>query len=160
LTDLTPAVATGGDGATARRTLRAGIEERLWAGAWAASALALLVTASSLHPARAGFGTHEQLGLPPCVWMATFGKPCPTCGMTTSFTFAAHGWYWRSFVTQPFGAALVLATVTTFWIALHTATTGSRALTMTLRAVGAKGVWLGVIGLLAAWIYKLLEVAG
>jgi Protein of unknown function (DUF2752) len=36
-------------------------------------------------------GTHEQLGLPPCSFRALTGKPCPSCGMTTSISLAAHG---------------------------------------------------------------------
>lgn len=140
--------------------MRADVEERLWAGAWAASMLSVLVIASVLHPAHAGFGTHEQLGLPPCVWMSTFGEPCPTCGMTTAFTYAAHGSYWHSFLAQPFGAVLAIGAAATLWIALHTAITGSRALSVALRAVGSRGVWFGLAGLLAAWVYKLIECAG
>ena len=29
--------------------------------------------------------THTQLGLPPCNFVTLTGKPCPACGMTTSF---------------------------------------------------------------------------
>ena len=160
MTDLTPALATGGSRATAPRRARAATEERLWAGAWSLSVLALLGTASALHPAHEGFGTHEQLGLPGCVWMATFDAPCPTCGMTTAFSFAAHGSYWHSFLVQPFGAVLAVGAAVTFWFALHTAVTGSRALPMVLRIVGSKGVWLGLGGLLAGWVYKLIQHAG
>jgi hypothetical protein len=35
--------------------------------------------------------THTQLGLPPCSMVQLFGKPCPSCGMTTSFALLAHG---------------------------------------------------------------------
>lgn len=34
--------------------------------------------------------THTQLGLPPCNAMQYFGKPCPACGMTTSFALFMH----------------------------------------------------------------------
>jgi hypothetical protein len=35
--------------------------------------------------------THTQLGMPPCNFVVLTGKPCPSCGMTTSFApwFAA-----------------------------------------------------------------------
>jgi hypothetical protein len=35
--------------------------------------------------------THRQLGLPPCTFFALTGKPCPSCGMTTSFALLMHG---------------------------------------------------------------------
>jgi hypothetical protein len=35
--------------------------------------------------------THTQLGLPPCNMVTLVGKPCPSCGMTTSFALLAHG---------------------------------------------------------------------
>src|SRR5262245_51964637 len=34
--------------------------------------------------------THQQLGLPPCSFVAATGVPCPACGMTTSFSLLAH----------------------------------------------------------------------
>jgi hypothetical protein len=36
-------------------------------------------------------GTHPQLGLPPCEFLVRFGRPCPGCGMTTSFSLLMHG---------------------------------------------------------------------
>jgi hypothetical protein len=35
--------------------------------------------------------THTQLGMPPCTMVTMFGKPCPSCGMTTSFSLLIHG---------------------------------------------------------------------
>ena len=35
--------------------------------------------------------THTQLGLPPCNMVEMVGKPCPACGMTTSFALLMHG---------------------------------------------------------------------
>lgn len=36
-------------------------------------------------------GTHQGLGLPPCNMPLLIGKPCPSCGMTTSFSLLMHG---------------------------------------------------------------------
>jgi hypothetical protein len=35
--------------------------------------------------------THTQLGLPPCNFVVMTGKPCPSCGMTTSFALLVRG---------------------------------------------------------------------
>ncbi len=35
--------------------------------------------------------SHTQLGLAPCNMMVITGKPCPACGMTTSFALLVHG---------------------------------------------------------------------
>jgi len=53
-------------------------------------ALPLLV-AMILTPDTRGHGTHQQLGLPPCTFVALFGWRCPTCGMTTSWAHLVRG---------------------------------------------------------------------
>ncbi len=53
--------------------------------------LGILVTARCLEPASAGFGTHQQLGLPPCTSIALYGIRCPSCGMTTAWSLATRG---------------------------------------------------------------------
>lgn len=35
--------------------------------------------------------THTQLGLAPCQFLSATGKPCPSCGMTTSFSLLVRG---------------------------------------------------------------------
>jgi hypothetical protein len=35
--------------------------------------------------------THTQTGLPPCNFVVLTGKPCPSCGMTTSFALLVRG---------------------------------------------------------------------
>lgn len=44
-----------------------------------------------LNPDPRGFGTHQQLGLPPCTFRLLFGYPCPGCGMTTCFAHFVRG---------------------------------------------------------------------
>jgi hypothetical protein len=120
------------------------------------AALSLLGVAARLTPSATGVGTHLQLGLMQCGWIMAFGKPCPTCGMTTSFAHAAHGHLGPAIGAQPMGAALALAASAAFWIGLHVALTGSdlgRVCGILLRP---RVLWLiaGAAG--AAWAYKLL----
>jgi hypothetical protein len=35
--------------------------------------------------------THRQLGLPECRFVTITGRPCPACGLTTSFSLLMHG---------------------------------------------------------------------
>jgi len=35
--------------------------------------------------------THTTIGLPPCNFVDLTGKPCPSCGMTTSFALLVRG---------------------------------------------------------------------
>lgn len=78
---------------------------------WARAALvfvAVLLTAGfglarSLEPDPRGFGTHQRLGLPECTIQAWFGRPCPGCGMTTSFAHFVRGEWRASAQANPAG---------------------------------------------------------
>jgi hypothetical protein len=64
----------------------------LMAGAFAT----VLGVAMSLRPYQDDgtpktMATHTQLGLPECNFVVWTGKPCPSCGMTTSFAHLVHG---------------------------------------------------------------------
>lgn len=59
--------------------------------AWAMFLIAGFALARSLEPDPRGFGTHRQLGLPECTFRLLFSKPCPGCGMTTSFSHFVRG---------------------------------------------------------------------
>lgn len=66
------------------------------------------VTAVGLYlsPDPDGHGTHTQLGLAPCPSVVMFGKPCPGCGLTTSFTATIHGHFTQAFAAHPMGPIL------------------------------------------------------
>lgn len=51
-------------------------------------------------------GTHQQLGLPECNFKALAGLPCPSCGMTTSFSLLIHADLWNSLKANFAGTAL------------------------------------------------------
>lgn len=64
-----------------------------------------------LTPSANGYGTHEQLGLPPCGFLMITGYPCPSCGLTTSFAHFAHGHILASLSAQPFGTFLFIVLI-------------------------------------------------
>jgi hypothetical protein len=116
----------------------------------------LLGVAAYLTPAVDGHGTHQQLGLPACGWVVGFGIPCPTCGMTTAYACAADGDLISSFLCQPMGCLLALATAATALVSLYVAVTGSAIGGHLLRQVTPKvGWWIAGL-VVAAWVYKLV----
>lgn len=119
----------------------------------------LLGTAALLEPATEGLGTHVQMGMAPCGWIALMDLPCPTCGMTTSFALAADGRIAASFLNQPLGAALAIGTAMTFLLALYVAATGSRIVSALPRPGRTTGWWLAG-AVLAAWTWKILTHKG
>ena len=128
---------------------------RLWAAVVAACLLAVILAAAWIRPDARGHGTHTQLGLPPCAWALTLGKPCPTCGMTTAFAYAAEAQPERALATQPLGALLALATAAGFWAALHAAAGGLATGTVMAKWVRPRTLVLGLALVVAAWGYKL-----
>ena len=58
---------------------------------WGLAGLTLLLLAVWLKPNPNGFGTHQQLGLPPCTIQYWFDIPCPSCGGTTAFAHFVRG---------------------------------------------------------------------
>ncbi len=134
----------------------AATSHRIAAACTALGSITLLGVAAWLQPAGAGHGTHEQLGLYPCVWASALDFPCPTCGMTTSFAHAADGDFVTAFLTQPFGTLLAIVTATTFWLALHQAVFASRVGRMTDLLLRGRTLWLGAVLLGAAWVYKII----
>ncbi|MBS0198219.1 MAG: DUF2752 domain-containing protein [Planctomycetes bacterium] len=118
--------------------------------------LAVLTLAAYLQPSSAGHGTHTQLGMPPCGWVMAFNRPCPTCGMTTSFSYAAHMRLWSSFVAQPAGCLLAVLTASGFWAAVHVAATGSALGGLLARILRPAVLWPALVVLVAAWGYKIV----
>jgi hypothetical protein len=126
--------------------------------AFEVAAVALFVVARGLRPAPEGLGTHEQLGLPPCLLFASSGIPCPACGMTTAFAHAARGEPLQALVTQPFAALLALALAAGF-VVLPVALAAGVAPRAVLDAVVSERLALLYLALLAlAWIYKVVAL--
>ena len=142
--------------APARRALGPGVSvgERFSALVIAIGCGAVLGLAAWLPPSASGFGTHTRLGLPPCAWPAVVGGPCPTCGMTTAFSYAAHGRFISSFLAQPFGFVLAVAAAAGFWAALHIAATGSTVGRIYGKLLRPRVLWTLAGLALVAWAYK------
>jgi hypothetical protein len=84
--------------------------------------LALLAIARWLDPDPAGHGTHRQLGLPPCTFVKLFGKPCPSCGMTTAWAHLVRGQIARAADVNLGGAILgVTAVLASPWLIVSAA---------------------------------------
>ncbi|MSQ96555.1 MAG: DUF2752 domain-containing protein [Gemmataceae bacterium] len=70
----------------------------------------VFVIATQLYPYEDGeplrMGTHQQLGLPECTFKAKAGIPCPSCGMTTSFSLLIHADVWNSLKANFAGTGL------------------------------------------------------
>src|SRR5438105_1225691 len=80
--------------------------------------------AAPLTPDAGGMGTHTQLGLAPCQWLARTGIPCPSCGMTTSLAWFVRGHLLESLYVQPMGAVLAALACCCVWGGLYIAITG------------------------------------
>jgi len=120
----------------------------------------VLATAWALSPSKAGFGTHQALGLPACSWPQRFGVPCPSCGMTTAFAFAAKGRLIESFATQPMGCLLAIVTGMAFVGSAWTLASGRTVWPVFERLWSARVAWILGIAALLAWGYKAASMRG
>jgi len=135
--------------------LKASLGDRIGAGVISLICLAVLTIAAWLNPASEGHGTHTQLGLSPCMWVVALDRPCPTCGMTTSFTQAGEGSWFVSLKTQPMGTLLVIMTTVVFWGSTVQAVSGARINSSIQPALKPRFFLVLGIMLLLAWFYKI-----
>lgn len=121
----------------------------------AALAATTLFIARGLHPAVQGFGTHEQLGLPPCTFFKLTGIPCPSCGMTTCFAHAAKFHFIEAAIAQPCGLLLFLLTVILLPITMYLLWVRVPAKSIVLSSFVRKSVSVLLVLYLLGWVYKL-----
>ena len=84
---------------------------RAFLGSVGAGLAILLIVAACLSPSPQGFGTHQQLGLPECSIKMMFEMPCPSCGMTTSWSHMMRGQFISSCKANPGGALLAITSI-------------------------------------------------
>jgi hypothetical protein len=101
------------------RRIRRGVRVMLLA--IAAILTAVFVIAFRIHPYDAEgnprtMATHTQIGMPPCNFVVLTGKPCPSCGMTTSFALLVRGDVVNSLKANWVGSTIcVLWALTLVW---------------------------------------------
>lgn len=110
-----------------------------------------------LRPSHEGHGTHRQLGFPPCPSVALFGRPCPGCGMTTSWSALLHGDLGLAFSAHPLGPPSFLLFTASAAYALVGVATGRRIASSSRWFTRGTGVALGVFILFGA--VRFLTVA-
>jgi hypothetical protein len=71
--------------------------------------------------------THTEMGFDSCQFFKRTGLPCPSCGMTTSFTWFVRGNALASLYVQPMGFVLAILTTATLWVAAYISITGKPA---------------------------------
>ena len=79
---------------------------RLMWGTWLLLDSAVILVARSLSPSPLGYGSHLQLGLPPCGLLIFSGVPCPSCGLTTSFAHLSRMQWTQGWQANPWGVFL------------------------------------------------------
>lgn len=118
-----------GDLRTLRRAERLTVAERLLVVLLTIGIPIVMGIAMWLTPHPQGFGTHQQLGMPPCAFRNVTGLNCPHCGLTTSFSWFVRGQWKRAGQANAAGLVLAAAVVLIWpWMLL----------------VSVKGLWLGI----------------
>lgn len=114
-----------------------------------------LVIGATLTPNPGGMGTHRALGLPPCGFLVVTGRPCMTCGMTTSVTLATQGRLIESTKAQPAGMIVALLMATGLFAGLHPLATGNTLEPLLTAATHRRAIIAAAVILVGAWGYKV-----
>ena len=137
-------------------------------GRWRQRAISLVLlavvavplgVALKLDPSPTGVGTHRQLGLAPCGFLAAMGLPCATCGMTTAYTHAVHGHLVTALITQPGGMVLAVLTAAAGILGLYTLAAGLSLAPVARWLWQPTLFWLFAGLMIASWAYKSLVIS-
>lgn len=128
---------------------------RLFAIAIAGACLTVLTLAATLQPNHSGVGSHRAMGLQNCQLLDRSGIPCPSCGMTTSFTWFVRGNLAASAYVQPMGMLIALSAAACVWVGAYVAITG-RPVHRLLLQLNARAWLIGILAVaIAAWGWKI-----
>ena len=89
---------------------------------WSLFLIAGFGVAIQTNPDPRGFGTHQRFGFAPCVIRNQLSIPCPSCGMTTSFSHFVRGQIRQSAKANTAGLVLALVCVVMIpwsWISVY-----------------------------------------
>lgn len=128
-----------------------GVKLRIGMLAAALLCAAPLVVAGRLKPNPDGLGTHQQLGLPPCTIRVMWGIRCPSCGMTTSWSYFARGQVMMSLRANIAGTLLAIIATSGAVILFSGFASGK----MPGRGVLVLATW----GMVLAWIVAIADWA-
>jgi hypothetical protein len=120
-----------------------------------ATACGVLAVALWLKPAACGYGTHTQLGLPPCGFLLVTHLPCPSCGLTTCFAYAIRLQFWKAFLANPFGLFAFFGTVSVIPSAIYLLWRRISFRRITEGAHFTKAVYAATAFYFMSWIFKL-----
>jgi hypothetical protein len=112
----------------------------------------------SLRPDPRGHGTHEQLGLPPCLTASVFGYPCPLCGFTTALANMARLRVGDALFACPFGALVFVgACAVLAWTLVALGT--RRPPTRVFAVLKSPWCWGGLVAAyFGSWAFNILAV--
>jgi hypothetical protein len=99
--------------------------------------------------------THRQLGLPPCTFYALTGLPCPSCGMTTSFSLLMHGDVVHSVRANAVGTLLAVFCLALIPWCLASAALGRLLFVTDLEAVLIRLIIAFLVLMLGRWVIVL-----
>lgn len=128
-------------------------------------AVGLLVAAGSvlaialwLTPSASGYGTHTQLGLPPCAFLRVTHLPCPSCGLTTCFAWAVRLQFGKAFLANPFGILAFFGTVSLIPTAIFLLWRRVSFRRITESAHFSKALYSATALYFCSWIFKLAQI--
>ena len=137
-----------------RQTALAGRERGL-AFVMGFALLGPLALAGVLQPDDQGYGTHQQMGLPPCTLQVLFDVRCPTCGMTTSWANLVRGRPAEALSANLGGTLLCLLDMLAVGWLLCTAITGRWVVYEPRMEVVACGLAVILVVTLIEWTVRL-----
>lgn len=124
---------------------------------WFVFWLGVTAFAVYLTPSPDGHGTHTQLGLSPCASASLLNRPCPGCGLTTSFTATVHGEFLTAFRAHAMGPILYGLFTLSALICGYTYLRKIRFITDTKAFNWALGVLVGVFVLYGAVRFMVID---